>query len=372
VNITFVSDSIYPYNKGGKEKRLYELSTRLAAMGHDVHIYTMHWWNTSSKTVIEDGVQLHAISKLHPMYKGDIRSIKEGVLFGLACFRLFRVKFEILDVDHMPFFPIYSAWIVCTLRRKKLYATWHEALTRKDWTDYMGPLGNVAALIERISIRLPYSITAASLHTQNLLSSEFKRTKRVSIVTSGIDTALINSLKPLNKKCDVLYAGRLVKDKNIDKLVDAVAILAKVNPSIRCTIIGHGIEKENIKKQVAKLGLQTQISLLDPLPNASDVYRHMKTTKVFCLPSVREGFGIVALEALGCGAPVVTTNSPANASKDLITASGNGDVVTLTAKSFADAINDWITRMRPTGIAKQVASYDWNKLTLKQAEVYTS
>jgi glycosyltransferase involved in cell wall biosynthesis len=40
--IVFVSDAIYPYMKGGKEKRLHEITTRLARMGHDVHIYTMH------------------------------------------------------------------------------------------------------------------------------------------------------------------------------------------------------------------------------------------------------------------------------------------------------------------------------------------
>jgi glycosyltransferase involved in cell wall biosynthesis len=142
--IVFVSDSIYPYMKGGKEKRLYEISTRLAAMGYDVHIYTMHWWKGSAKTREESGVRLHAICRYYNMYRGDRRTIGEGVIFGLACLKMLWQKFDVIDVDHMPFFPVFSTWIVCLLRRRKLHATWHEALTRQEWTTYMGPKGVIA------------------------------------------------------------------------------------------------------------------------------------------------------------------------------------------------------------------------------------
>ena len=44
MKIAFVSDAIYPYNKGGKEKRIYEISTRLAKRSHNVHVFCMKWW----------------------------------------------------------------------------------------------------------------------------------------------------------------------------------------------------------------------------------------------------------------------------------------------------------------------------------------
>jgi len=44
MKIAIVSDSIYPYNKGGKEKRLFEIATRLVKYGHEITIYTMKWW----------------------------------------------------------------------------------------------------------------------------------------------------------------------------------------------------------------------------------------------------------------------------------------------------------------------------------------
>src|SRR5664279_4133987 len=129
--IAIVSDAVYPYNKGGKETRIHELSTRLVRSGHDVTIYTMKWWSTPEKTRIEEGVTLQAISPLYPLYNGERRSIKEGILFGLACFGLLWKKFDVLDVDHMPYFPLFSLKVVSLLRRKPMLATWHEVWGRE-------------------------------------------------------------------------------------------------------------------------------------------------------------------------------------------------------------------------------------------------
>src|ERR1044072_5117278 len=79
-NIAIVTDTVYPYFKGGKEKRIYEITTRLASAGYDVHIYTMKWWD-GPKDMVEDGVNFHAIDKLRKVYIGDgRRSIVSGLL----------------------------------------------------------------------------------------------------------------------------------------------------------------------------------------------------------------------------------------------------------------------------------------------------
>lgn len=369
--IVFVSDAIYPYMKGGKEKRLHEIAKRLAAMGHDVHIYTMKWWDEPSKTREEYGIKLHALSRFHEMYHGDRRTISQGVLFGLACLKLFRVKFDVLDVDHMPFFPLFSAWLVCTLRGRKLHATWHEALSKQDWTSYMGRSGIIAMFIERLSIRLPHNITAASAHTRDLMATIHGRSEGVELVASGIDTSLMRTVRPATESCDVLYVGRLVKDKSVDRLILAIKKIAATHPSIRCMIIGHGIEKANLERLIMRYHLESNITMLDPLPEAADVYAYMKAAKVFCTPSVREGFGITCLEALGCGTPVITINSPANAARHLIQNGQNGSIVPLTANAIADAILHWASlEQKPDVATKVAADYDWQRLAQRQAEVY--
>lgn len=370
--IVFVTDCIYPYSKGGREKRLHEISKRLAEMGYDVHIYTMQWWRDSQKSRIEDGVHLHALCKYYDMYHKDRRSIKQGIMFGFACFKLLRVKFDILDVDHMPFFPILSSWAVCCLRRRKFFGTWHEALSRQDWTSYMGQSGIIASLIERTTTHLPHTITAVSAQTQELLGSIHGRVKRVGLVGAGIDTELINTVEPASIQCDVLYVGRLVKDKNIHILIKAISDLAQKDPAIRCIIIGKGLEKNRLERLAARLNLQRNIIFLEPLAKASEIYAYMKAAKVFCLPSTREGFSIVTLEALGCGTPVVTVDSPMNAARHLIRDGFNGSIVPRTAKDLVGAISYWVSLSQKPNIASEVSEYDWQSVAKKQIEVYTS
>lgn len=368
--IVFVSDSIYPYMKGGKEKRLHEISKRLSRMGYDVHIYTMHWWKGSKKIKVEDGVTLHALCRLHKLYHGDRRSIKEGIMFGLACFKLMRVRFDVLDVDHMPFFPIVSTWIVCRLRWRRFYGTWHEALSPSDWRSYMGRSGNIAALIERISIHLPHTITAASHQTKELLASIHGRAERVALVASGIDTELISKVQPATVPCDVLYVGRLVKDKNVDILIQAMSKVVKEKPGARCLILGSGIEKVRLMRLASRLGLQKNVTFMEPLEEAADVFSYMKAAKVFCLPSVREGFSITSLEALSCGTPVITIDSPANAARHLVQDGQNGSIVTLAPQVLSDAILHWISPRQNAAINFIAAEHDWDRLAQKQAEVY--
>lgn len=370
MKIAYVTDSVYPYNKGGKEKRLFEISTRLATMGHEVHIYTMKWWSGHERTVVKNGVILHAISKCYPMYTGDRRSIKQSLLFAVACFKLINLKADVIDVDHMPFFPVFTMRIVTLLRGKRLYGTWHEALTTKEWVGYMGVAGYVASFIERVSIFLPNMITAASAHTTRQLSQIHRRSSRVLTVASGVDTDLIRNTKPADSQCDVLYTGRFVKDKNVDKLIEAFSIVAKKRDDINCVIIGHGIEECNLKNLIRREGLEKRINLLEPLAESKEIYAYMKRAKVFVLPSTREGFGIVALEALACGTPVITVDTPANAAKELITDGVDGSVVPLDIDSLAEAIDKWTSSNRNDSIRFSSERFDWNNIAQAQAGVY--
>src|SRR5690348_10850652 len=102
LKIAIISDAIYPYHKGGKEKRIFEISTRLVKKCHLVTIYCMKWWKNQTNIRNENGVILKAVSPLYPLYVGEKRSIKEAVMFSLFCFKLLNEDFDVIDVDHMP------------------------------------------------------------------------------------------------------------------------------------------------------------------------------------------------------------------------------------------------------------------------------
>ena len=110
----------------------------LEMIGIEVHIYTMKWWD--GEDILDlDGVRLHGICKQRPLYSGERRSIMQALMFGLATFKLIAARFDVLDVDHMPYFPLFAARIICALRRKRMMATWHEVWGNAYWKSYRRP-----------------------------------------------------------------------------------------------------------------------------------------------------------------------------------------------------------------------------------------
>ncbi len=366
--IAFISDAIYPYNKGGKETRLYEISTRLAKQGFDVHIYCMKWWSGKADR-IENGVHLHGICPLIPLYDGPRRSIKEGIIFGLACFKLITAKFDVADVDHMPFFPLYSMRIVCWLKGKKMIGTWHEVWGMKYWKEYLGTFkGTIAGLIEKISLLFPDEIVSVSpLTTDKLMKMGFA--KPIITIPNGIDFQKIQSVKASKTKSDVIYAGRFLSHKNLNVLIDAIAEVKKTFPNIKCLLIGDGPEKEKLSSQIENLNLMKNVILMPFEEEISDLYALMKSSKVFVLPSTREGFGMVVLEANACGLPVITTNHPDNAAKNLITKK-NGKVIKLNSKELATSIHLSRNKFNAELPLILFAEFDWDYLLTKLSKQY--
>jgi len=369
MNIAIVSDAIYPYNKGGKEKRIFEVSTRLVKKGHKVTIYCMKWWK--GKDIREEnGVILHSISPLYSLYSGERRSIKQAILFALACFKLINKDFDIIDVDHMPHLILFPLKIVCILKRKKMIVTWNEVWGRKYWVYYMGIMGNLAYFIEKISAMTPNLVISISKHTTYKFKNELNSNKKIISIPIGIDLSEINKVKPSKVKSDIIFAGRLLKNKNVDVLINAVKVINRKKPDISCLIIGEGPEKNNLIRSTKELNLEKNIKFLDFLPRHKDLYSLMKSSKVFVLPSTREGFGIVVLEANACGIPVVTTNHKDNAAKDLIN-SKNGVVVKLDEKDIASAIYKLLKNKTNTkDMINFAQQYDWENIYKLIKEVY--
>ena len=370
LKIAIVSDAIYPYNKGGKEKRIFEISTKLSQSGHDVHIYCMKWWK-GKENRIENGVSLHAISRYYPLYSGQRRSVKQSIMFALSCFKLLKEDFDIIDVDHMPHLVLFPLKIVSLLKGKKLYATWNEVWGREYWVKYMGITGNIAYIIEWLSARLPDEIISISEHTKKKLQKDLKIKSHITVVPNGINLSEIRKVKLSKIKSDVIFAGRLLSHKNVDYLISSIEILKRTKPDIKCLVIGKGPEEKKLKALVKKIGLEKNVIFHDFLKNQSDLYSLMKSSKVFAFPSTREGFGIVALEANASGIPVITIQHKDNATKDLIKHGENGYVVGLSSNSIAVSINKYISvNTTKSDYVKFIKNYRWEYISAKIEEVY--
>ena len=357
MKLAFVSDTVYPYFKGGKENRLHEITTRLADRGHNVHIYTMQWWK-GAKTKKENNLTLHAISPLYPLYTSSgRRSISEAILFSLHILpALWKEDFDIIDVDSMPHFPVFPSWLISKLKRKPLFVTWHEHWGTH-WFNYLGLAGVFGLFMESVA----KTFSTKAIVVSNLTSKRLKGIKKY-LIPNGISLNKFTKVKANKNKWDISYVGRLIAHKNLDLLINVAN-----EKGYKTIIMGKGPEEKKLKKLAKK-----NIRFTGFVKYDQEVFSNIKSSKVFVTLSEREGFGISILEAMACATPVVTSKHKDNAGKFLITKAKTGYAVELEKKKIILAIESCIKRNKSMSKeAKKFAqNFDWDKIVDKLERVY--
>ena len=369
--IVLVYDVIYPYVKGGGERRFYEFGTRLAASGYDVHWYGMKYWD-GPNTIDHGGMTLHGICKARPLYtKSGRRSVSQALIFGFSSFKLLGADFDVIDCCGFPYFSLFPAKLAATIRRKPLFATWHEVWGKDYWREYLSLAGIAGFWVERLAVKLPNHIIANSQHTADLLQTRLG-VKKSTIIVNGVNMEAIAALEPAKNRTDILYVGRLMDFKNVHLIIETLAALKQQGTILSCTIIGKGPAKSKLQRLAKKLDVAEQIEWLGFLPRSNDVYAHMKAAKLLVLPSKREGFGVVAIEANASGTPVLTANFAGNAAKDLIHDGVNGYVFEPTIEDLTASLQKALQELKKleSSTLNFVKAYDWDNLSHDLAGVY--
>ncbi len=359
--VAFVTDAIAPFNRGGKEERYRQIAPRIAASA-DVRVYTMRWWQSDADEVELDGVRYRAICPYLPLYSGERRSIRQAIGFAVSCLRLMRGRVDAIEADHMPYMQLFVLRIVAWSRGVPLVVTWHEAWDHAQWRRYLGPAGSIAWAIERIAMLLPDRIVAASPETGERVRRAVSGRVPVVVAPNGIDAESIRAVAPSEERVDIVSVGRMLAHKRLDRLIDAVALLAADGHDHRCLIIGDGPERERLSAQIRELGLESRVELRSDLGEHSEVIARIKAARCFAFPSEREGFGIAALEAIACGTPVITTSAPDNLARSLVERSSAGTVCEPSAAALADAIDRLLAAPAspPRPVDSWVDQYDWD------------
>lgn len=111
---------------------------------------------------------------------------------------------------------------------------------------------------------------------------------------------------PLNEKILLNVASYNIRHKNQINLLKAASILKKEGVKFKLYLIGEGNDYSNIKGKIKLLNLQDNVKLLGPKPNR-EIPLWMNAANLFVFPSYSESFGVVNVEALACGTPVIST-----------------------------------------------------------------
>ena len=370
LKISFVYDAVYPWVKGGAEKRIYEIGRRLADRGHEVHWYGVGWWlNRDRRKVMDnDGIVLHGVCDPLPLYVNGRRSIKEAIYFATKLFpEIVKENFDVIDCQEFPYFPCYSSKLSSLGNKSSFIITWLEVWYNY-WYEYLGKFGIFGKIVEKLTAKLTSSNVAISNLTKKYL--KMIGASNVCVIPCGIDVEKIAGIKKANESSDIVFAGRLIKDKNIDILLRSISILKLDYPDISAIIIGDGPEKSRLIQLSKSLNIDKNVRFLGFIKNHDDVLSIMKSSKVFVFPSTREGFGIAVLEANACGLPVVTVDYEMNAAKDLIVDGLNGFVCPLSKEHLADRINNALVANMKLDCFKFSKKYDWNVISKKCESYY--
>ncbi len=371
MKIALVYDVIYPYVIGGVQKRVWETAIRLSKRGHDVTVFGMKHW-PGNNIIYKDGVRIWGVCPPQPLFVNERRSVKEAIYFAWQLLpSLMKENYDVIDIANFPYFPCFSTEFHCLVRRSRLVITWHEVWDEY-WVEYMGKQGLFGKAVEQLTAHLPHRAIAVSNKT--MLRLKRLGCKDIKVIPSGVDFLAIQEAPPSPVSTDIVFVGRMIKEKNVPLLIEAIRLAKSHGRSLNCLLVGDGPERPHLQSLITDMSLQDNICFRDNMESSTDVFSLMKSSRVMALPSVREGLGLVLIEANACGIPVVTVRHPYSAATDLVIEGYNGFSCDLSAADLSEKILAAIDRNQPWEDAcmKHAQDYDWEIIVDSIEKVYLS
>ncbi len=255
-------------------------------------------------------------------------------------------------------------------------------------TSHGGDLfGLKGRLLERLKAKILQSCDAVTVVSQAMASkvSELSPGVEAAVIPMGTDlhgrftnTGRVQS-EPLRR---LLFAGRLVPKKGLEHLLEALVILRSHHPEVSLEVVGHGPLRDPLLNRARTLGLDRCVQFVGPVPH-DRLADHYRRADIAVFPFVeaadgdQEGFGLVMVEAMGCGCAVVASDLPAV--RDVIEPGVTGMLVpprdpAALADGVAQALKDpEATRaMAARGRSHALEHFDWDRTRLHFSALYGS
>jgi glycosyltransferase involved in cell wall biosynthesis len=324
LRIALVYDCLYPHSVGGAERWYRDLGERLLARGHEVTYLTRLQWEDPGgpRTPFETV----AVAPGGPLYTSSgRRRIAPPLRFGWGVFRHLVRHGRDYDVVHtasFPYFSLIGAGLALRIRRHgSLVVDWHEVWTREYWSEYLGPAGWLGWAVQRLCTRIPQAAFCFSrMHADRLRAEGYRGTLTV---LSGEYAGPLEAPEPRPAEPVVVFAGRHIPEKRVTALVPAMAVVRRTLPELRCEIYGDGPDRGEVERLIAVHGVEKAVDVRGRV-DGSEVGAALKRALCMVLPSRREGYGLVVVEAAARGTPSVVVRAPDNAATELVEDGENG------------------------------------------------
>ena len=354
---------------GGVENYVYNLSRGLVRLGHDVTVLCANE-PKSEREELMDGIRVRRLP-----YIGKIANT--NITPGLPI-EILREDFDLIHA-HLPT-PWSADWsaIVAKMRRRPLILTYHNDIVGAGFANRVAQLYNHTAL----KFLLKQADEVLITQPKYLRSSPYLKgyEDKIVVIPVGVDVERFRPMRSEKINNSVFFLSVLDefhRYKGLDQLLRALVLVKEKIPDVKLTVGGDGHLLEHYRMLSEDLGLRENVEFLGRVPEEM-LANYYNKCDIFVLPSVskaQEGFGMVLLEAMACGKPVVCTEIVGVA--DEVKTEGAGLIVEPSnAEELAGAMSYLLQngslahKMGEVGRGLVEERYGWEKVAKRVEEVY--
>jgi glycosyltransferase involved in cell wall biosynthesis len=358
MRVCVVYDCLFPYTVGGGERWYRNVAERLARAGHDVTYLTLRQWSRDTTPELDGRVRVIAVGPRMELYtRGGRRRILPPLVFGLGVLlHLLRHgrRYDVVDTCAFPYFSLLAAAAVRPWGRYALIVDWFEVWSASYWREYLGPLGGrIGELIQRLCAHVRQrAFCFSELHAERLRAEGLRGTVTV---LRGLYASPSPAEEPTRPDPVILFAARLIPEKQVTLAIDAIALAAGEIEGLRAVILGDGPDRPALAEAIARHGLDRVVST-PGFADAETVEAEMRRATCMLLTSRREGYGMVVVEAASHGTPSVVVAGEDNAATELIVDGVNGAIA---HSSDPRAVADAIVRVHRAGQPLRSSTAAW-------------
>jgi glycosyltransferase involved in cell wall biosynthesis len=376
VNIAVFTDTYTPQVNGVTTSILI-FQQELERLGHTVYIFCPTYGG-------REGLDSPRVFRFYSIpYRSEMMHEQRIALpISRGIWKFPKLKIDIVHY-HVPHYMGAYALLLAWIFKKPTVHTYHTLFVK--YTHYVKIRPSLAVRfvkwISRVFCNHTDLILAPSQEMKRELLSYGVR-KPIEVLPTGIDvpqlpeSTYLETLRkrfPLDKKL-LIFVGRFAREKNIPLLFDVLQILAQRGLPAHLILVGDGPDRKRIEGEIFYRNISQSITITGYIPR-SEVFALLACADLFLFPSETETQGLVLLEAMAVGVPVVAAD--AMGSGEVLRDGRGGVAVPATPQAFADAAFKLLTDQalyREKRRSAQEKAMEWssNALTQRLVAIYQS
>jgi glycosyltransferase involved in cell wall biosynthesis len=366
----------------GQGPFIWGLAAGVRDLGVDVRVLTMHnpgsathevmdgievwrpryWWPESGEALRREGGGLPIMWQKYPLVRAQIAPFTAIHTWNTArrgrdC-DLIHAHWSLSAGTAVLARPIHRRPIIATLQGSDIFRATE---------------GRVGASLTRDLLLRCQRITCLSRALADRLIALGVPAGRIAIIPNGVDTDQFAPPSHGAREPLMVFVGSLIERKGVAHLLSALPTVFSSFPELRMAIIGQGPEEAALRKQAEALDISQRVLFAGP--QSQDAVRNwLQRAQLLILPSLEEGLGVVLLEALACGTPVVA--SDVGGIPDVITAevgrltpAGNPDALASAIEEALRGEDAWRS-MSEHARMRAVNVFDWSRIAKEYVDLY--